>query len=1024
MKPVRTNFLLLIAVLIVAAGLFAIGWHRIRIDTDIVSSLPQHDPVIRDAVYVFKHHPFQDQVTIDVGLGENDPEQLAACGHAVEAALRASGLFRRVGMADISQGVPQLVQSVAARLPLLFTDGELQTHVAPLLTPGRIEQRVDQLRQSLLQMDGIGQARIMAQDPLGLKDLVLAKLLFLAPSQTARIYQGQLISADGGHLLVTAVPDAPGTDTAAARRLAAFMTRLSDDIRRRFADQGLEVTLTPVGAYRAALDNEDIVRGDINLALIFSSVGIAVLLLVAFPRPLIGLLSLLPAVVGTLTAFFVFTLLRPAISIMVLGFGGAIIAITVDQGIAYLLFLDRPSRTFGRQASHEVWAIGLLAVLTTVGAFSALMLSDFSVFQQLGLFSALGICFSFLFVHWIFPHIFPSVAASRERYLPLPRVADGLFSLGRGGAFAALVLFVALFFFARPQFNTDLSAMNTVSRDTRRAEQVLTTVWGDIFNKVFIMTEADSLADLQAKNDQLLAMMSADHHGDLLCGAFLPSMVFPGNDRGAANLAAWQTFWRPDRIESVARDLGAAAEAAGFTADAFDPFLNLLRQPGNLPVSAPIPDALMGLLGIAKDQDRGQWRQFANLSLPSGYSGRQFYDRYGDLARIFDPALFSRQLGHLMFTTFAKLLAYVGPAVVLMLLIFFLDLPLTLISLAPVVFALVCSLGTLNLMGRPLDIPALMLAVIVLGMGIDYALFLVRAYQRYGRADHPAFTLIRSAVVMAAASTLIGFGVLAMARHTLLRSAGVSLSLGIGYAAVGAFLILPPLLKRYFESPRPPLPAATDIFRRVTARYGRMEPHPRMFARFKQRLDPMFAELPEMVSFAAPPRHLVDVGTGFGVPACRLAETYPGVHIYGIEPDADRVRVAARALGQDGTVIRGGAPDLPPAPPGADGAFMLDMMHYLDDDQLTLTLNRLHQRLAGHAPLVIRAVMSPGQGRSCYWWVDQFSNRLKGMATFFRSTGQIESLVTRCGFRVEKIAPSGNRGDLVWFCTRKVDGDS
>ena len=112
-----------------------------------------------------------------------------------------------------------------------------------------------------------------------------------------------------------------------------------------------------------------------------------------------------------------------------LGFGGAIISIAVDQGIAYLLFLDRPTESFGKEAAREVWAVGLLAELTTVGAFGALMLSDFPVFQQLGLFSALGSCFAFLFVHTIFPLIFPSLPASRERRLPLPRVADRLFPL-------------------------------------------------------------------------------------------------------------------------------------------------------------------------------------------------------------------------------------------------------------------------------------------------------------------------------------------------------------------------------------------------------------------------------------------------------------------------------------------------------------------------------------------------------------------------------------------------------------------
>ena len=90
MKSSRINFPLLVIVLVVAAGLFFIGWQRIQIDTDIVSSLPQDNPVIRDAVHIFLNHPFQDQLTIDVGLDRPDPDTLVACGEVVAKALRGS----------------------------------------------------------------------------------------------------------------------------------------------------------------------------------------------------------------------------------------------------------------------------------------------------------------------------------------------------------------------------------------------------------------------------------------------------------------------------------------------------------------------------------------------------------------------------------------------------------------------------------------------------------------------------------------------------------------------------------------------------------------------------------------------------------------------------------------------------------------------------------------------------------------------------------------------------------------------
>ena len=97
-----------------------------------------------------------------------------------------------------------LVGYVVRNLPVLFTQDELENSVLPALAPDQVALALQDMQYGLLQLSGIGQAAYMAQDPLGLKDLVLSRLIHMAPSQSARIYQGQLISSDGRHLLMTA----------------------------------------------------------------------------------------------------------------------------------------------------------------------------------------------------------------------------------------------------------------------------------------------------------------------------------------------------------------------------------------------------------------------------------------------------------------------------------------------------------------------------------------------------------------------------------------------------------------------------------------------------------------------------------------------------------------------------------------------------------------------------------------------------------------------------------------------------
>jgi predicted exporter len=93
-----------------------------------------------------------------------------------------------------------------------------------------------------------------------------------------------------------------------ARKLSELFATAGQDLSRKYGQSGRQITVTPVGGFRAALDNEEIIRHDVQLALGFTTAGIALLLLFAFPRPLLGLLSLMPPLAGAATALFVYSL--------------------------------------------------------------------------------------------------------------------------------------------------------------------------------------------------------------------------------------------------------------------------------------------------------------------------------------------------------------------------------------------------------------------------------------------------------------------------------------------------------------------------------------------------------------------------------------------------------------------------------------------------------------------------------------------------------------------------------------------
>ncbi|MFH2130712.1 MAG: methyltransferase domain-containing protein [bacterium] len=1004
--------------LVVFALLLSVAVYRIQFDFDVAGSLPSGDPGIDGARYMLKHNPLQDQVVIDIGLTSANADLLVEIGGIVEQELLQSGLFKQVGLGDLRHGFPELMQYLLDNLPILFTRAELEKRVRPLLVPHQVKNKLVLSLNQMAGLEGIGRGGMFTRDPLGLSSLILEKMASLSPASGIRIYRGHLLSGDNRHLLIMASPSSPGTDTAFGRTLTRLLSRLAVLVENRYQQQGEKVVMTSVGTYRAALDNELTARADTRRAIIFSIVGIALLLLFSFPRPGIGILALLPALAGTVVAFFLFSVFHPTISILTIGFGGAVISITVDHAIAYFLFLDRPHPTSGREAARETRAVCLLALLTTVGAFLTLSISGFSILSQIGQFAAMGIAASFIFLHTIFPWLIPELPPARRTRRPmLQRAVDRLGGASNGKWVTVVVLFGGvMLFFAQPRFNADLASINTISPKTAAAEKEISQVWGDVFSQVYMALESDTLSDMQQKSDRLLNMLEADRDSGQLSSVFVSSMIFPGEGRARKNFSEWHRFWTRQRISDLRKNIRAVSSELGFTPDAFDPFFQQLvrRQ-----IPAPeLPERFTTMLGITKMAGEGKWIQFLTLKPGDSYSADTFFQRYKaePSVTLFDAGYFSARLGDFLLSTFLKMVVIIGVSVVCLIFLFFLSWRLTLITILPVLFAMVSTLGTLNLLDHPLDIPGLMLAIIVIGMGVDYALFFVLAYQRYGDENHPSLGLIRMAVFLASMSTLIGFGVLNLADHKLLKSAGLVSFLGIGYALIGAFVILPPLLRKLFITDRPRMLKKASLsesrLKRVVSRYMYLEAYPRMFARFKIKLDPMFPELDRYVDFSG---KILDIGCGFGVPACWILDRFPGARIFGVDPDPERVRIAARVIGDKGTAATGGAPDLPFADQAVDMALMLDMIHYLDDSQLGETLHTIHARLDSRGKVVIRVTI-PDTGRTPIWrWMETTRLRFRKQPVHFRSAEELLALIEPCGFSISSVDPSGNQREETWI---------
>ena len=102
---------------------------------------------------------------------------------------------------------------------------------------------------------------------------------------------------------------------------------------------------------------------------------------------------------------------------------------------------------------------------------------------------------------------------------------------------------------------------------------------------------------------------------------------------------------------------------------------------------------------------------------------------------------------------------------------------------APTLVAGALTLGLLGLFGQPLQLFNVLALMLLLGMGIDYGIFLIEH-----RGDASAWL----AVCVGAASTWLSFGLLGLSQTPALRAFGLTLLFGIGLVWLISPLFRPP----------------------------------------------------------------------------------------------------------------------------------------------------------------------------------------------------------------------------------------
>jgi predicted exporter len=504
---------------------------------------------------------------------------------------------------------------------------------------------------------------------------------------------------------------------------------------------------------------------EITLIASISLAIVVLLLLYVFRSSVPLILALFSIGIAAGTAFCVTTLLFGKIHLLTLSFGTSLIGISID----YILHYNASVRL--HTGEDRIFSRIALGLLTTIISYSILVFSQFPILRQMAVFSVTGLISVYISVVLLFP-CFPAKTRNPDGWL---------FSLSTGilnrysalarlpGKKKALIVLIAVAAaipgFLRADFSNDIRGFYTMPPHLLEAEKKAADIIRHGGSGSYFIVEGDSAEDVLQKEEALTVRLQ-ELAGEGALGSWMNTASFlPSKKQQQESREAFGTGLLPLAEEQYA--------ALGF-----DPATARVLRAGWEKSESAFLDyeqfsrygfsSLTSSLWIGSVEDR--WYS-AVLPLHVKNPG-SLEDAAAELAGITflnKQEEISASLTGISVSRLVSLFVAYCCIVLVLTLVFSFRRSLA-ISRAPLLSVLF-TISILSYLGVPLNFFSVTAMVLVLGMGIDYSIFLENPKGERSISFY--------AVLLCMLTTVLSFGTLSLSSFAPVRTFGITLFAGI-----------------------------------------------------------------------------------------------------------------------------------------------------------------------------------------------------------------------------------------------------
>lgn len=731
---------------------------------------------IQDIFAFLKDVQVSDKVLVTLSMrdGTSDSDILCAAAEHYISTLDSKLAFpMNTGFqqGEIAKDFKRLVQ----QLPDYTVASEFE-ELSAVTSYAGVCTSLSNLVKRLQTPEGMFSASAARSDPLDWNARMVRKMLGMLTSFGYRAVpvQGRLMDPERKHLLLVLQTPIQMMDVPGVRALVAHLEQCAKEL-----PSPVEAKL--VCAHLHTLGNEKIIRRDITVTSIAVVLVFCILFFCVYRDWRSGYVVLIPFL-ASLPALALAAIVFKGFSALVVGFGSTIAGITIDYAIhAYVV-----SRTEQRVENlKRIRLPVILSAVTTLCVFVAFCFSSIPAYRQLGCFASIAILVSLVYALIGLPHFIPvakkNEAAEGEtlsRHLFKPSMAW----IVVGCSIVAFI--VGLVGVRLLKFDANVSKLDGTPAAVMAEEERAVKLWGGgESHSAILSVEAPSEEAALRLNDQLYSALLKEGLAAQEVSSLSP--LFPSDATRLQNRKQWCAFWSNARVDAFRQNIQKAAAEMGFSEDAFSSFWSLFEmwQTDDVKASEPI-----GFLQPLRERfiHAGQMVRVTTFVAddPRLLKIAERVKKDIPSLKIVSRLAFSKQLSSAFAHEIILVTELAGVFIIFVTVLWIRRPFMIALAVLPPIAGVIWGCAAMVFIGRSLDVSNLIAGIMVLGLCIDYGICMVFAY-RDGIQNH-----VFKAVTLSAVTTILGAGVLLLAKHPALFSIGVTLVAGVSAGYLCAWLTL------------------------------------------------------------------------------------------------------------------------------------------------------------------------------------------------------------------------------------------